>query len=81
MLSFKEFCEKVLSNDVICIVDDIMHGYPKYESVPAYKFLLEKDNPERPFWADKVLNKEVDRFTYGESTSDYRHMHLIVKLK
>lgn len=81
MLSFKEFCEKALSNDVVCIVDDIMHGKPKYGSAAAYRFLLEKGHPARPSYADEVLDKEVERFTIGKCDPVYRHAHLIVKLK
>lgn len=81
MLTFKEFCEKALSNDVVCIVDDILHGKPKYCSFAAYQFLLEKGNPARPSYADDVLDKEVERFTIGKCDPVYGRSHFIVKIK
>lgn len=79
-MEFQEFCEKALSNDVICIVDEIIHGKPVHESVAAYRFLLKKGDPARPAWADEVLDKEVERFSYGKAALDYNHVHFIVKL-
>ena len=77
---FREFCEKTLSNDVIVIVNDIMHGKPLHESVAAYRFLLE-DGPGKPEWADEVLDKEVVRFSHGKIAKDYPHTHYIVQLE
>ena len=36
-----EFVEKVLSNDVITIVDDVVHGKAIHDPTAAYCFLLE----------------------------------------
>lgn len=60
--SFKVFCEKSLSNDLIGITDDIIRGKPKLVK-PAYKFLME--NPE-------LMDKVVDRFTIVDDKSQYR---------
>lgn len=60
---FKEFCEKALSNDVICIVDDVVNRNLIREPVAAYRFLLDDDSPTKPEWANEVLSKKVERFT------------------
>lgn len=76
-MKFKEFCEKALSNDVICVTDDIIYGKPIHESVAAYRFL---DDKKRPDWAENLMEHEVKRFTYGKCAKDYPHTHLIVQL-
>lgn len=57
-MTVREFCEKALSNDLICFVDDIMRGEPT-EVTAAYRLLLDDD-------AD-ILDREVERFTYGKA--------------
>ena len=69
-MTFRTFCETALSNDLICVVTNILHGDPA-EIKAAYKYLV--DNDER-------LNKKVDRFTYGISEK-YDRTILFVKLE
>ena len=69
-----EFVEKVLSNDVITIVDDVVHGKAIHDPTAAYCFLLE--DGKRPAWADEVLDKEIERFTYGKMPEPYPHTQL-----
>lgn len=69
-MKVKEFCEAALSNDLIGFVDDILKGSPK-EIIPAYKLLLSND---------AILEKEVDRFTYGKA-KEYKQTILFVKTK
>ena len=57
-MTVREFCEKALSNDLICFVDDILRGEPT-EVMAAYRLLLD-DNPD-------ILDREVERFTYGKA--------------
>lgn len=80
-MKFREFCELALSNDIICIVDDIVHGKPLRKSVAAFQFILDDGHQLKPEWANEVLDKEVESFTYGKIASDYKHTHLIVKLR
>lgn len=79
-MKFGEFCEKALSNDVICIVDNIMHVKSVSKAVAAYRFLLE-DGEGKPSWANEMMDKEVERFTYGKCAADYDQVHLIVQLR
>lgn len=69
-MTFKEFCEKALSNDIIGIVTDILRC-DATEIKAAYRYLMDED--ER-------LNKKVDRFTYGISEK-YDRTILFVKLE
>lgn len=57
-MTVREFCEKALSNDLICFVDDIMRGEPT-EVTAAYRLLMD-DDPD-------ILDREVERFTYGKA--------------
>ena len=57
-MTVREFCEKALSNDLICFVDDILRGEPT-EVHAAYRLLMD-DDPD-------ILDREVERFTYGKA--------------
>ena len=66
-MKFKDFCELALSNDIIGIVNDITRDDPT-ETKTAYKWLLSD--------ADE-LEKQVTRFTYGNTTL-YNDGHTIL---
>lgn len=69
-MKVKEFCEAALSNDLIGFVDDILRGDP-LAITSSYKLLLSNS---------AILEKEVDRFTYGK-IKGYKHTILLVKIK
>ena len=56
-MTVREFCEKALSNDLIGFVDDILRDEPEKVHA-AYRLLLDADQ--------SLLDREVDRFTYGK---------------
>ena len=70
-MKLREFCECALSNDLIGIVEDIMHETPK--EVHAAFRLLENN--------DDILDREIDRFTYGKCSFLSSREILYVKLK
>ena len=55
-----EFVEKVLSNDVITIVDDVVHGKAIHDPTAAYCFCLIEKASERVFYSH-YLNKVRER--------------------
>lgn len=67
----REFCEKSLSNEVICVTDIIINGIVITKDA-AYQYLLE-NGPE--------LEKEIDRFATGKDIEDEHLRCIYVTLK
>ena len=79
-MTFKEFCETALSNDRVAILDDCYRGRVLYPAKACYLYLLDPTDERRPKWADDVLQKEVDRFSW-DNCADVGHIHFVVNFK
>lgn len=69
-MTFKQFTEMALSNDIICIVDDIVSGTVQKQKA-AFRYLTDND---------KELNMLVDRFTPVKNPKT-NHIYIFVSLK
>lgn len=59
-MRLREFCETALSNDLVGFVDDILNPKEEPEKAFACYRLLMENSP--------LLDREIDRFTYGKAT-------------
>ena len=69
-MTFRQFCEMVLSSDVICIVNDIISGEVQKQKA-AFRYLLDND---------KELDMKIDRFTPVKNPRT-DHVYIFVSLK
>ena len=72
-MKLKEFCEKALSNDLVGFVDDISDPKAEPEKAFACYRLLMDNSP--------LLDREIDRFTYGKATCFPARYGLYIQLK
>lgn len=69
-MKFNDFVKSTLSNNIVCVVDDIINGKIIKEPEPAYKLI---DGPD--------AEKEIDRFTIIPRTDNSKYKMLAVTFK
>lgn len=68
-MKLREFCETALSNDLVGFIDDISDPKAEPEKAHACYRLLMENSP--------LLDREIDRFTYGKVKCANRQAILI----
>ena len=70
-MKFNDFVKTALSNDIICVVDNIINGTIIKEPEAAFRLI---DN-------DVLANMEIDRFTMIPRTDGIKGKMLAVTIK
>lgn len=79
-MTFKNFCEMALSNDLIAFADDCLRARVIYPAKPCYLYLLPDEDERKPKWSSEVLEKEIDRVTIS-NCADVGRVHFLVSFK